>query len=180
MPAPKKFFAHSHAIVESRHVGAGSRVWAFSHIQAKARIGRDCNIGEHCFIEDGAVVGDRVTIKNGVCIWKGLVVADNTFIGPNVTFTNDHRPRAARSPWAKNKYCDESWITPVLVAEGSSIGANATIVGPVLLGRFCFVAAGSVVLRDVEEFELVAGNPCRHIGWVDEHGERIKNRPKAS
>lgn len=168
--------AHPRALVESRSIGARTRIWAFTHVQAGAVIGSDCNIGEHCYIENGAVVGDRVTIKNGVCIWQGLTLEDDVFIGPNATFTNDHRPRSPRSSFAGKKYHTEAWIMPVHVARAATIGANATVVGPVKLGRFCFVAAGSVVIRDVKPFELVAGNPARHIGWVDEKGERVKRR----
>ncbi|MDD2708049.1 MAG: acyltransferase [Verrucomicrobiae bacterium] len=174
----KKFFVHPKAMADSRRIGARTRIWAFSHMQDGAVIGEDCNIGEQCFIEEGVVVGNRVTIKNGVCLWKGLIAGDNVFIGPNATFTNDLRPRSPRSPYSRGRYENEDWITPVLLGEGISIGANATIVGPRLLGRFCFVAAGSVVIRDVEEFELVAGNPARHIGWVNEYGERVPKRPR--
>jgi len=171
-------FAHATAIVETKQIGAQTRVWAFSHVQPEASIGSHCNIGENCFIENGAAIGDRVTIKNGVCIWKGVVVGNNVFIGPNATFTNDHRPRSPRSPHVENKYRDDAWLTPILLGEGCTVGANATIIGPVVLGRFCFVAAGCVVIRNVEEFELVAGNPCRRIGWVNEQGERIERQPQ--
>lgn len=173
-----KPLAHPTAIVESRRIGARTRIWAFAHVQPEAAIGCDCNVGEHCFIENGAVIGDRVVIKNGVCVWTGLVLADDVFVGPNVAFTNDRRPRSSRSAFARDRYRSPAWITPVLVGQGCSIGANATIVGPALLGRFCFVAAGSVVVRDVAEFELVAGNPCRRVGWVNEYGERVSRRPR--
>jgi len=173
-----KFQAHPKAIVESRKIGARTRIWAFSHVQPRAALGADCNVGEHCFIENDAVVGDRVTIKNGVCLWKGIVIGNDVFIGPNATFTNDQRPRSPRSPHAREKYHDDAWVTPILVAQGCTIGAHSTIVGPVILGRFCFVGAGSVVLRNIGEFELVAGNPSRRIGWVNERGERVARRPK--
>lgn len=174
------FFTHPKAIVESRKIGKGTRIWAFSHVQPQACIGKDCNIGEHCFIENGAAIGDRVTIKNGVCVWKGVVIENDAFVGPHVAFTNDHRPRSARAPHSHKKYQNENWITPILLGEGCSIGANTTVVGPVILGRFCFIGAGSVVLRDIQEFELVAGNPCRRIGWVNQCGERVSKRPKGS
>lgn len=172
-----KFFVHPQAIVESHTIGARTRIWAFSHVQTDAVIGSDCNVGEQCFIENGARIGDRVTIKNGVCIWQGIVVGEDVFIGPNATFTNDLRPRSRRSSFAGKKYQKEDWITPIVIETGCTIGANATVVGPVRLGRFSFVGAGSVVLRDVGAFELVAGNPCRRIGWVDENGERVARRP---
>jgi acetyltransferase-like isoleucine patch superfamily enzyme len=172
-----KFQSHSSAIVESRCVGDGTRIWAFSHVQPRAVIGADGNVGEHCFIENGAAIGDRVTIKNGVCIWEGVVIGNDVFVGPNAAFTNDRRPRSPRSPWGARRYRDKAWLVATLVGEGATIGANATLVGPCLLGRHCFVAAGAVVLRDVKDFELVAGNPARHVGWVNEFGERVGRRP---
>ena len=124
-------YIHSQAIVDSTEVGEGTRVWAFSHVMAGASVGRSCNIGEGCFIEDGARLGNYVTLKNGVAVWTGVGIEDYAFIGPNVVFTNDLRPRA--------------WIKPPQFAEtrigrGVSIGANSTIVcggypGQVWYGR---------------------------------------------
>lgn len=172
-----RFFAHPAAIVESRKIGARTRIWAFSHVQPQSRIGADCNIGENCFIENGAAVGDGVTLKNGVCLWKGITVQNGAFIGPNATFTNDRRPRSPRLKIVAKRYANEKWLNRSVLEEGCTVGANATIIGPVRLGRYCFVAAGAVVTRDVEPFELVAGNPCRHLGWVDQRGARVAHRP---
>ena len=165
-------------MVERGGFGARTRIWAFSHVQPDAVLGSDCNVGEQCFIESGARIGNRVTVKNGVCIWKGIAVGDDVFIGPNAAFTNDLRPRSPRSAFTGKKYRGAGWITPVIVGTGCTIGAHATVVGPVRLGRFSFVGAGAVVLRDVGAFELVAGNPCRRIGWVNEKGERVSRRPQ--
>ena len=173
-----KFYAHPSAIVESRRVGARTRIWAFAHVQPKAVIGLECNVGGSCFIENGSRIGDRVTIKNGVCIWNGVEVESDVFIGPAAAFTNDRHPRSPRSSRVKKKYDGEQWITRIVLREGCTIGANATVIGPAILGKFCFVAAGSVVLGDVGDFELVAGNPCRRIGWVNEGGQRVSRRPK--
>lgn len=170
------FYRHPQSLVESTSIGKGTRIWAFSHIQPDVEMGNDCNIGEHCFVESGVRMGNRVTIKNGVCLWKGLVIADDVFIGPNVAFTNDRFPRSARSPHAGTKYLNEEWITPILLGEGCSIGAHATIIGPIILGRFCFVGAGTVVTRSIEDYELVVGNPCRRVGWVDETGMKRKSK----
>jgi acetyltransferase-like isoleucine patch superfamily enzyme len=139
-----------------------------------AEIGVDCNVGDHAFIETGAKIGNGVTIKNNVLIWKGIHIADYVFIGPNVVFTNDRSPRSSRMPLMKQKALSEKdWLVETFVEEGSSIGANATILPGIRLGRYCMVGAGSVVTKDVEPFALVAGNPARVVGKVDEAGDRV-------
>jgi len=150
-------YAHPMALVESRQVGEGTRIWAFAHVMAGASVGKWCNICEGCFLEDGVSVGDHVTLKNGVAVWTGVHIADNVFIGPNAVFTNDLRPRA----WIKPPQFQETWIE-----RGASIGANTTIICGVRLGEFCMIGAGSVVTRDIRPFELVTGNPARHKAWI--------------
>src|SRR5215210_4945690 len=93
------FFCHPQAIVESDDIGEGTRVWAFSHVMSGATVGRNCNIGEHCFIEKGATLADNVTVKNQVSIWAGVTVGEGAFIGPNVSLTNDLRPRSRQAGW---------------------------------------------------------------------------------
>ncbi len=131
-----------------------------------ARIGRDCNICSGAFVEGGAVIGDRVTIKNHVSVWDRVTIEDECFVGPNVVFTNDFRPRA------HVKRAGDA-LVPTLVRRGATIGANATIVCGVTLGEYSFVAAGSVVIRDVEAHAIVAGNPAFRIGWACRCGERL-------
>jgi len=115
-----------------------------------------------------------VTIKNNALIWKGVHIADYAFVGPNVVFTNDRRPRSPRMPLMKEKGLSESdWLVDTFVEEGASIGANVTILPGVRLGKYCMVGAGSVVTKDVEPFTLVAGNPARALGKVDEEGHRL-------
>jgi acetyltransferase-like isoleucine patch superfamily enzyme len=145
-------FIHKNAICESKNIGDGTRIWAFSHILKNARLGRDCNICENVFIENLVVIGDRVTVKNGVQLWDGLTLEDDVFIGPNVTFTNDKYPRS-------KKYPDEYLQT--VVQKGASIGANATILPGIVIGQGSMIGAGSVVTKDVPSFTLVVGNPAR-------------------
>lgn len=169
-----KPYIHPKALVETDQIGDDTKIWAFAHVMAGAEIGKDCNIGDHAFIEDGATVGNGVTIKNNALIWKGVCIADYVFVGPNVVFTNDMRPRSPRMPLMKEKALSESdWLVETVVEEGASIGANVTILPGIRLGKYCMVGAGSVVTKDVEPFALVAGNPARVIGRVDESGKRV-------
>ncbi|QNN52184.1 acyltransferase [Nocardioides mesophilus] len=166
MSDPAAPYVHPRALCESTEVGARTRVWAFAHVMEGAVVGEDCNVCDHAFIESGARVGDRVTVKNGVLVWDGVRVEDDVFLGPAVVFTNDLRPRAhlKRSGDA---------LTPTLVRRGATLGANVTVVCGVTIGRHAFVAAGSVVTRDVPDFAFVAGNPARQRGWVCRCGERL-------
>lgn len=151
-------FIHPLADVQSSNIGAGSRVWQFVVVLAGARIGQDCNVCAQVLIEDDVVLGDRVTVKSGVQLWNGLRVADDVFIGPNVSFANDSFPRSRQRP--------ESFLTTVL-HKGASIGAGATVLPGVEIGRNAMVGAGAVVTRSVPPNAIVVGNPAKIIGYVD-------------
>jgi acetyltransferase-like isoleucine patch superfamily enzyme len=150
-------FVHERAIVESARVGAGTRVWAFAHVLPGAVIGRDCNVCDGVFIENEVVVGDRVTIKCGVQLWDGVTLEDDVFVGPNATFTNDRMPRS-------KQYLAQSMKT--IVRRGASIGANATILPGLTVGRDAMVGAGAVVTRSVPPNAVVVGNPARIVRYV--------------
>jgi len=160
------FFAHPQALVETEDIGEGTRIWAFAHVMKGAIVGKNCNICDHAFVESNVMVGDGVTIKNGVALWDGVSLGDHVFVGPNAVFTNDRNPRA------EVKKTREQFVT-TQVREGASIGANATIVCGVTIGRYAFVGAGTVVIRDVPAYALVVGNPGRQIGFMCECGERL-------
>jgi acetyltransferase-like isoleucine patch superfamily enzyme len=153
-------FVHDHALCESQSIGEGTRIWAFVHVLPGAVIGSDCNICDHVFIENDVVVGSRVTIKCGVQLWDGLRVEDDVFVGPNVTFTNDAFPRSRQYP--------DDGFPETRVCEGASIGANATILPGVTIGRRAMVGAGAVVVRDVPDAAVVVGNPARIVRQVDD------------
>ena len=151
-------YLHPQALCESPHVGAGTRIWAFAHVLPGARIGQDCNICDGVFIENDVVVGDRVTIKCGVQLWDGITVEDDVFIGPNATFTNDSFPRSRRPP---------PQFARTILHQGASIGANATILPGLTIGRRAMIEAGSVVTRPVPSNAIVRGNPATIVGYVD-------------
>lgn len=153
-PAP---YIHPDARVESPHIGPRTRIYAFTHVLPGAVIGADCNLGEHIFVENDVVLGDRVTVKAGSHLWDGLRLEDDVFVGPNVTFTNDRFPRSKHYP-------DDYHGT--LVRRGASIGANATLLCGLEIGRGAMVGAGAVVTKSVPPYAIVYGNPARIQGYV--------------
>jgi UDP-2-acetamido-3-amino-2,3-dideoxy-glucuronate N-acetyltransferase len=153
----REVFVHERGLCESDDVGPRTRIWAFAHILAGARVGADCNICDGVFVEDGVVVGDRVTVKCGVQLWKGVELEDDVFVGPNATFTNDRFPRSRQ--WIEDH-------PKTVVRTGASIGANATILPGLEIGRGAMVGAGAVVTRSVPPHAVVVGNPARIKGYV--------------
>jgi len=156
--APSAPFIHSHALVESDSIGPGTRIWAFAHVMAGAVIGAGCNICDHTYIDRDVIIGDRVTIKAGVYVIDGMRVADDVFIGPLASFTNDRFPRS-RQPF----HCER-----IVIERGASIGAGAIFLPGVTVGTGAMVGAGSVVTRDVPPFTVVVGNPARVIREVSD------------
>jgi UDP-2-acetamido-3-amino-2,3-dideoxy-glucuronate N-acetyltransferase len=149
---------HPQALVESPRIGSGTRIWAFAHVLPGAVIGADCNICDGVFIENDVQVGDRVTVKCGVQLWDGVRLADDVFVGPNATFTNDPAPRSRQKPSA---------FAITRVERGASIGANATLLPGITIGAGAMIGAGAVVTRSVPPHARVVGNPGRIVGYVD-------------
>jgi len=158
------FYAHPHSIVETERIGGDTRIWAFAHILPGAEIGSNCNINDHTFIENDVIIGNNVTVKSGVYIWDGVTVHDNVFIGPNVTFTNDLKPRSKQYPDKFLKTILEEW---------ASIGANATIIAGNTIGKYAMVGAGSVVTSDIPNNTLWFGNPARFRGYICNCAEKL-------
>jgi acetyltransferase-like isoleucine patch superfamily enzyme/dTDP-4-dehydrorhamnose 3,5-epimerase-like enzyme len=156
-------FIHPQAICESTAIGDRTRVWAFAHVLPGARIGRDCNICDHVFIENDVLIGDRVTVKSGVQLWDGVRVADDVFVGPNATFSNDKYP--------KSKHY-QAEVLQTHIGKGASIGAGAVILPGLRIGARAMIGAGAVVTHDVPPRAVVSGNPARIVGYVD-----TKRRP---
>ncbi len=142
------------ADVQSSMIGEGTRIWQFAVVLAGARIGRNCNVCAHTFIENDVVIGDNVTVKCGVQLWDGLRVGNNVCIGPNVTFCNDKHPKSGNHSYE---------CLQTIIEDDVSIGANATILPGVKLGRGCVIGAGAVVTKDVMPGATVVGNPAKEI-----------------
>ena len=161
MPDPvttSKVFVHPLALCETSSVGENTRIWAFAHVLPGATIGKDCSISDHVFIENDVVIGDGVTIKCGVQLWDGLRVADDVFIGPNVTFAND-----------KDQKSGQHSVKPeeTYIGREASIGGGALILPGLRIGARAIVGAGAVVTHDVPTRAVVSGNPARIIGYID-------------
>jgi len=161
------YFAHESAVIdEGCHIGNGSKIWHFSHVMTGATIGEECNIGQNVVISPEVVLGDRCKVQNNVSIYTGVTCEDEVFLGPSMVFTNITNPRSAII--RKDQY------DKTIVRKGVSIGANATIVCGNEIGKFAFIGAGAVVTKEVLPYELVVGNPARHIGWMSEFGHRLE------
>ena len=160
------YFVHESAYVdEGAEVGASTKVWHFSHVMKGARIGERCVIGQNVNVDSGTVVGNNVKIQNNVSVYTGVVIEDDVFLGPSCVLTNVTNPRSQ-----VNRHSQYERTT---LKRGCTIGANATIVCGVTIGRYAFVAAGSVVTKNVPDYALVLGNPARRVGWMSRHGHRL-------
>ncbi len=164
MPEKNRVYIHPKALVESKNIGGGTRIWAFAHILKGAKIGKNVNIGDHCFIENDVTIGNDVVIKNGISIWDGVTIEDRAFLGPNVALTNELFPR---SGFPKG-------LEKTLIKRGATIGANATILTGITLGEFSTIGAGSVVTKNVSRHALMYGNPVKQKGWVCTCGVKLK------
>jgi len=162
-------YVHPSAFVdEGARLGEGTKIWHFCHVFSGARIGRDCKIGQNVVIHGSVVVGNNVKIQNNVSVYDGVTLEDDVFCGPSCVFTNIFNPRSAVN---RN---DPKFYRHTIVGRGATIGANATIVCGVKIGRYAFIGAGAVVTRDVPDHALVYGSPAKPNGWMCECGEKIK------
>lgn len=165
------YFAHETAVIDSGcKIGEGTKIWHFSHIMSGCTIGNKCNIGQNVVVSPEVILGNNVKVQNNVSIYTGVICEDDVFLGPSMVFTNIVNPRSAVV--RKNQYVE------TLVKKGASIGANATVVCGITLGEYCFIGAGAVVIREVKPYELVVGNPAKHVGWMSEFGHRLRFNEK--
>jgi UDP-2-acetamido-3-amino-2,3-dideoxy-glucuronate N-acetyltransferase len=162
----KSYFVHPTAVVdEGAQIGEGTRIWHFSHIMPTARIGERCNLGQNVFVDNNTVIGNGVKIQNNVSVYNGVILEDYVFCGPSMVFTNVINPRSEIER--------KSEFKQTLVRRGATIGANATIVCGVTIGRYALIGAGAVVTGDVPDYALMVGVPARQVGWISRHGHRL-------
>lgn len=163
-----KYFKHESAYVDDNvEIGEGTKIWHFSHIQSGAKIGKNCVLGQNVNVGNNVKIGNFCKIQNNVSVYEGVELEDYVFCGPSMVFTNVIDPRC-KYPQVGSKF-----YLKTLVKEGASIGANATIVCGVTIGKAAFIGAGSVITKDVPDFALVVGVPGKIIGWVSEAGKRL-------
>ncbi len=167
--APAKsrpYFAHQTACVdEGAEVGAGTKIWHFCHVMKGARIGERCILGQNVSIDGGTIIGNNVKIQNNVSVYTGTAIEDDVFLGPSCVLTNVTNPRSQVSR--------HSLYEKTVLRRGASVGANATIVCGVTIGRYAFIAAGAMVTKDFPDYALIMGNPGRQAGWMSRHGHRL-------
>jgi len=168
MNVESKYFIHESSYVdENVNIGLGTKIWHFTHIQSGAKIGKNCTIGQNVNIGNNVIIGDFVKIQNNVSIYEGVELEDHVFCGPSMVFTNIKLPRA-EFPQRGGKYYQKT-----LVKKSASIGANATIICGVTIGKYAMIGSGTVVTKEVPNFSLVVGNPGKVVGKVDKKGDRV-------
>ncbi len=166
MSAPAAFTAHPTAVIdEPCFIGEGTRLWHFAHVCAGARIGAHCSLAQNVYVAPTAVLGDRVKVQNNVAIYDGVTLEEDVFLGPSCVLTNVSNPRS--------QVARRALYEKTLVRRGATIGANATIVCGITIGRYAFIAAGAVVTRDVPDYALMMGTPARQRGWMSRHGHAL-------
>ena len=163
------YFAHQTACVDMPCViGYGTKIWHFCHVMAGARIGERCILGQNVFVATDVLIGDNVKIQNNVSLYTGVELEDDVFCGPSCVFTNVTNPRS--------QVIRHHLYERTLVGRGASIGANATIVCGVTIGRYAFIGAGAVIVKNVPDYALVLGVPAAQRAWMSRHGHRLTTR----
>ena len=155
-------------------IGSGTSIWNQAQVREGARVGTGCTIGKNVYVDVGVVLGDNVKVQNNASLFRGVTIEDGAFIGPHVCLTNDLNPRAVNRDGSPK--ADADWVvSPIRVAAGAAIGAGSTVLAGVSIGRFAMVGAGSVVTHDVQEHELVLGNPARRVGAACVCGNALRD-----
>lgn len=167
----EKPFIHETACIDrGAEIGTGTKIWHFCHVMPGAKIGMDCILGQNVFIGGKARIGNRVKIQNNVSVYDLIELGDDVFCGPSCVFTNVINPRSEINRKAEYR--------PTIVERGVTIGANATILCGITLGKYSFIGAGAVVVKSVKPYALMAGVPARQTGWVSKSGNKLDNNLK--
>ena len=162
----EKYFVHPTSVIDpGAEIGEGTKIWHFCHVSGNSVIGDLCILGQNVFVADHVTLGNNVKIQNNVSLYTGVVCEDDVFLGPSMVFTNVINPRSAVNRKEEFKR--------TVVKRGATIGANATIICGIVLGRFCFIGTGAVVTHNVPDYALMVGNPARQTGWMSEAGEKL-------
>ncbi len=162
------YFKHESAYIDDNvEIGDGTKVWHFSHIQTGTKIGEKCVFGQNVNVGNNVKIGNNCKVQNNVSIYEGVELEDFVFCGPSMVFTNVLNPRC------KYPQVGSEFYKKTLVKEGASIGANATIVCGNTIGKHAFIAAGSVITKDVPDYAMMLGVPARRVAWMSEAGEKL-------
>jgi UDP-2-acetamido-3-amino-2,3-dideoxy-glucuronate N-acetyltransferase len=163
------FFVHESSYIDDDvQIGEGTKIWHFCHVLSGARIGKNCSFGQNVSIAGQTKIGNNVKVQNNVSIYEGLIIEDDVFLGPSCVLTNVSNPRS--------QVQRKSLYEETLLRKGCSIGANATIVCGVTIGRYAFIAAGAVVAKDVPDYAFMVGVPAGQKGWMSRHGHVLEQR----
>jgi UDP-2-acetamido-3-amino-2,3-dideoxy-glucuronate N-acetyltransferase len=166
------YYAHPTSTIDQPcEIGSGTKVWHYCHIMAGAKIGINCVLGQNVMVANGVTIGNNVKIQNNVSVYSGVVLEDDVFCGPSCVFTNVINPRSQIV--RKNEYLT------TFVRRGATIGANATIICGITIGRYAFIGAGSVVRQNVPDYALILGVPGVQKGWMSRHGFKLKPTSQA-
>lgn len=164
----KSYYSHPTAVIDQNvQIGEKTKIWHFSHLMRDCRIGTECNIGQNVVIGSHVIIGNGCKIQNNVSVYEGVTLEEDVFCGPSMVFTNVYNPRA------EIRKMDQ--LRPILVKKGATIGANATIICGITMGRYCFIGASAVVTKNVPDHALLVGNPARQTGWACKCGEKLDN-----
>jgi UDP-2-acetamido-3-amino-2,3-dideoxy-glucuronate N-acetyltransferase len=162
-------FIHPSACVDApASIGESTAIWHFCHVMPGARVGRGCVLGQNVFVASKVVVGDGCRIQNNVSLYDGTTLEDDVFLGPSCVLTNVENPRA--------QIRRRDLASPTLIRRGATVGANATVLCGLTIGRYAFIGAGAVVTRDVPDYALIVGVPGAQDGWMSRHGHRFSGR----
>lgn len=166
-----QFIAHHTAVIdEGAEIGSGTRIWHFAHICSGARVGSDCSFGQNTMVASGVFIGNNVKVQNNVSIYTGTIVEDDVFLGPSCVLTNVSNPRSQVNR--------RGLYEKTLLKRGATVGANATIVCGITLGRYCFISAGAVVTKNVPDYAMIMGVPGERRGWMSRHGHPLREKDK--